>query len=700
MPAERRAELVATLRRLVACPSVTGEPSTVVDLLADELTALGCEPTTVPVGPSASAGSPEHSPPTWVRGPQPPALLGAFPGDGPELLLFAHTDTERVHPGWTSDPFDLRVEGDRAAGLGSADDKGGVVAVLGAVREWQERGGTGWRPRVLFAAGKQGAASARSLGVQAALGVHAALYSHPAESGAGLTQLKVASRGIVTCRVGVPGFTPQPVEERTPVSADPDAGRNAADRAARLAAAVGEWRDESRVWSVTGLRAGGVAVRGARPCRDRRVVLVLRRHRRRRRRGRAGADRRRRRLGARPSYRPSRPSACAPIRPPAPTPPSPDRWPRSSPRNTGRRPSEYSWHSASDIRFPMRVLGVPAVGLGARGGGFYGPGEWVDLDSLDASAGRARRRPLCWPSVTGKVTTVLGEIPAEELGRCLPHEHLVCDFSPVTGDLDHVLNEVELAVDELDLFRSAGGRAVVEVTPPDLGRDPGRLQDISRRSGVHVVMGAGWYRRAFYPEHLDRTPTAALAEAMVAELTEGVLGVRAGVIGEIGCDGGYLTAVEERVLRAAGRAAAVTGAALTTHASMHPVGSAQLDVLEEERVDLAKVVIGHCDSHLDPGYHRELLDRGAWVQFDTAGRRHMNPDHRRASALMSLIKEGWIDRLLISSDRCFRSDLAAFGGLGYSHVLTGFRAVLMSLGLTDEEFDILTIRNPAAVLAH
>jgi phosphotriesterase-related protein len=301
--------------------------------------------------------------------------------------------------------------------------------------------------------------------------------------------------------------------------------------------------------------------------------------------------------------------------------------------------------------------------------------------------------------VTGLVTTVLGDIPAGELGRCLPHEHLVCDFSPATGDLDHVLNEVELAVDELAPFRAAGGRAVVEVTPPDLGRDPLRLREISRRSGVHVVMGTGWYRRAFYPEHLDRTPTAALADAMVTELTDGVDGIRSGVIGEIGCDGGHLTAVEERVLRAAARAAKATGAALTTHASMHPVGTAQLDVLDEEGVDLARVVIGHCDTHLDRAYHRELLRRGAWVQFDTAGRDHMNPDRRRAAALMALIRDGWLERLLVSSDRCFRSDLTSFGGPGYGHVLTGFRQELRSLGLTDEEFDVLTISNPAVVLA-
>ncbi|WP_369139038.1 phosphotriesterase family protein [Modestobacter versicolor] len=302
--------------------------------------------------------------------------------------------------------------------------------------------------------------------------------------------------------------------------------------------------------------------------------------------------------------------------------------------------------------------------------------------------------------MTGTVVTVLGPVAPAELGRCLPHEHLVCDFTPLTGDLDHVLNEVELAVDELLLFRAAGGAAVVEVTPPDLGRDPAKLAEISRRSGVHVVMGTGWYRGAFYPGHLDRTPTAALAEAMVQELTEGVDGVRAGVIGEIGCDAGFLTGVEERVLRAAARAGRATGATVTTHASMHPVGLAQLDVLAEEDLAPEQVVVGHADSHLDAGYHRELLRRGAWVQFDTAGRPHMNPDARRARALVGLVQEGWLHRLLVSSDRCFRSDLVAFGGPGYAHVLTGFRAELLSLGLTAEEFDVLTVDNPARALAH
>ena len=58
---------------------------------------------------------------------------------------------------------------------------------------------------------------------------------------------------------------------------------------------------------------------------------------------------------------------------------------RSIDEVTGRRPVAYAGHAASDIRFPVLCAGIPAIGFGALGGGFYGPDEWVDLDSVDAT---------------------------------------------------------------------------------------------------------------------------------------------------------------------------------------------------------------------------------------------------------------------------------------------------------------------------
>jgi acetylornithine deacetylase/succinyl-diaminopimelate desuccinylase-like protein len=49
---------------------------------------------------------------------------------------------------------------------------------------------------------------------------------------------------------------------------------------------------------------------------------------------------------------------------------------------TGRAPDAYPNHYAGDIRYPIRLLGVPAYGIGSVGGNFYGPNEWVDIDDL------------------------------------------------------------------------------------------------------------------------------------------------------------------------------------------------------------------------------------------------------------------------------------------------------------------------------
>jgi len=300
-----------------------------------------------------------------------------------------------------------------------------------------------------------------------------------------------------------------------------------------------------------------------------------------------------------------------------------------------------------------------------------------------------------------RIHTVLGEIEPSTLGRTLMHEHVFCDIYRVSGRLNELLNDEALAVEELAALRNAGGNALVEVTTPDLGRDPQALCRVSEKTKLHIVMGTGWYRQPFYPPEIDRLPTNRLADMMIRDLTVGVegTGIRAGIIGEIGINLDYATAQEERVLRAAARAQKATGAPITTHASMYPVGLAQLEILKDEGADLSRVIIGHCDTYLDQSYHLAILEAGAYVQFDTVGREHMNPDSRRASALVELARLGWKDKLLLSSDRCHRSDLRAFGGVGYDYVFTTFFDMLRTEGIDDETLDTITIENPRRALA-
>jgi phosphotriesterase-related protein len=173
--------------------------------------------------------------------------------------------------------------------------------------------------------------------------------------------------------------------------------------------------------------------------------------------------------------------------------------------------------------------------------------------------------------------------------------------------------------------------------------------------------------------------------------------VRAGIIGEIGCDR-YVSAPEERVLRAAARAHLRTGATITTHAARWPVGHAQLDLLAEEGVDPARVIVGHCDMVPDPAYHLALARRGAFVQYDTIQGENEWETGRRVEWIRALVDAGFEHQVLLSHDVCLRTDLAAYGGPGYAFLLTGFRARLLEAGLPDALVEALLRDNPRSAL--
>lgn len=299
-----------------------------------------------------------------------------------------------------------------------------------------------------------------------------------------------------------------------------------------------------------------------------------------------------------------------------------------------------------------------------------------------------------------RVRGVLGDIAPDDLGVTLPHEHLIIDLQRITRHPDHTLNDVEVAVSELKNFAAAGGRTLVEATSLGLGRDPIRLQRIAADSGVNVIMGCGWYRQSYYPPELDRHSTNQLADHIIRDLQVGAddTGIRAGIIGEIGSDSDCITGLEERVLRAAARAHLQTGVTVTTHAVRKPVGLDQLDILTAEGVDPNRVIIGHCDFCADPDYHIAIAERGAWLEFDKVAGKFAYEVERRIRWILNVIANGHIDRLLLSSDTCMKSDLRTYGGTGYDYVLTGFTQQLLSSGLSQVQIDRILIDNPRAAL--
>ena len=220
-------------------------------------------------------------------------------------------------------------------------------------------------------------------------------------------------------------------------------------------------------------------------------------------------------------------------------------------------------------------------------------------------------------------------------------------------------------------------------------------------------MGCGWYREAYYPADLlvDRRSVDDLADELVREATDGVgdTGIRPGIIGEIGTDKPWVSAREERVHRAAARAARRTGLAITTHGVLSAVGLDQLRIFEDEGVDPARVVIGHANSYPQLDHHLAIVDRGASVEFDflgmsfTAVERH--GESRVVDLLCELLARGHEDRILLSQDVCHDSQLLRYGGNGYTYLATTFLPRLRAAGVTDAEIEAMTVANPRRLLS-
>lgn len=335
-----------------------------------------------------------------------------------------------------------------------------------------------------------------------------------------------------------------------------------------------------------------------------------------------------------------------------------------------------------------------------------------------------------------EVSTVTGVIDSRDLGVCLTHEHIVNDVTSwwhqgegetgarladarVSMDIlwelrqdpfacrDNCrLDDLELAVAEVGRFAGLGGRTILEATSASIGRDPARLREVAERTGVQIVMGTGLYLDSSQPDGIDSVGMDDLVAAMEADLAEGVDGVRAGFIGEIGV-GSDFTPRERRSLAAASIAQSRTRVPMQVHLpGWFRLGHEVADVVEGHGGDLSATVLCHMNpSGSDVDYQVSLLERGLWLQYDMVGMEvfyadqgaQCPSDEENAANIARLVQLGWGHRVLVSSDIFIKSLLRAYGGPGYGHVLEYFLPRLVRHGLTPEQARSLVTDNPAAL---
>ena len=318
-----------------------------------------------------------------------------------------------------------------------------------------------------------------------------------------------------------------------------------------------------------------------------------------------------------------------------------------------------------------------------------------------AGLGAAACRESQPPSVSPYILTVNGPIDPTDLGKTLPHEHVLVDFigaDQVSSDRYNPDEVFELVLPYLEQVRNLGCQSLFECTPAFLGRDPTLLRRLSEASGLHLITNTGYYGAAgdLYIPHFAFTETAdELATRWVREFEEGLegTGVRPGFI-KIGVDGETLSDIDRKLVVAAARAHTKTGLTIAAHTGPAALALEQLQILESEGVDPSAWIWVHAQVDDDMSMHVYAGERGGWVEFDGIS---LESVERHVAMVVNMKEHGLLRRVLVSHDAGWYHVDEAGGGTfrPFDTLFNEFLPALDRAGCTDDDIDQLLVTNPA-----
>ena len=304
--------------------------------------------------------------------------------------------------------------------------------------------------------------------------------------------------------------------------------------------------------------------------------------------------------------------------------------------------------------------------------------------------------------------TVLGEIALDELGTTQMHEHILADSDFGGSDKNVVLDEVDVAVDEIRHFRQAGGHTIVEQSCMGLGRDVLGLKKVSEATGVNIIASTGFYRECSYPDFVRHETADQLATRMIRECTAGMddTGIKPGILAEIATEYGVarMSPLEEKVFTAVAYAQTETHLPVSTHCWAGELAFEQIDVLTRNGVPPEKIIIGHLavDGRVKDRIYA-IADRGVCLGIDAIGYEYgkvvVLKDRGKAEFAKELIDKGYLKQIMISQDLLRKLLLKHYHGIGYDYLLLQFVPMLLEAGVAQHEIETIFVENPKRIFS-
>lgn len=308
------------------------------------------------------------------------------------------------------------------------------------------------------------------------------------------------------------------------------------------------------------------------------------------------------------------------------------------------------------------------------------------------------------------IMTVDGPVRDTQFGFCHSHEHLfIAEGQSAKVNPALRIDSFSKTLAELELYRKAGGRSIVDAQPVGCGRMADLLVRASRESEVRIVAATGFHKLTFYPsDHWIHSFSAdQLAQLFQTELENGMyldgdssipsqrIPALPGVI-KTASDLEGITPKYRKLFEAAAWAARQTGTPILSHTEMGKAALDQIRLFLDYGLPAESIIICHLDRTLmDLDYQLRVAASGVYLEFDTIGRFKYHSDEKEVDFIVKLVERGYEDRILLGLD-VTRERMKNYGGnLGLDYIAVSFLPMLKKAGLPDEVIAKFTIHNPA-----
>ncbi len=305
------------------------------------------------------------------------------------------------------------------------------------------------------------------------------------------------------------------------------------------------------------------------------------------------------------------------------------------------------------------------------------------------------------------VRTVLGDILPSQMGLTYSHEHIVIEESfPTLANPEFILNDTARISAELKELYQIGGRTVVDTMPAACGRNVLKLAEVSRASGINIIVPTGLHQEIYYPPNHWRyhLSVGELTDLFINDVNLGIDEYdyncpvikrtmhKAGMI-KLATGDEKITDHQRKIFEAVVNTHLETGVPILTHSNGGKRAMEQVELFTKLGANLNHVVISHVDKHQDPAFHHDLMQTGVYVEYDSHFRLMAKGDDSTYRLLENMLPD-YADRIVIGMDMARNSYWKSYGGKpGLTYLLTEFRQELEVRGLSGY-FQKLFFANP------